>query len=59
MAQERRRRTIRLELTERQREQVRRATGRVVTALELRLQDLEEPAAPLTSEEEHSHGCFQ
>ena len=35
---------LRLELTERQKQQIRRATGRDVKSLELRLQRLPEPA---------------
>jgi hypothetical protein len=42
---------IRLELTERQKEQIRRATGRKVNTLDLGLQGLPEPAAPPARQE--------
>jgi hypothetical protein len=51
MTEERRKPRIRLELTKRQKEQIRKATGREVTALELRLEALPEPAGPITPEE--------
>jgi hypothetical protein len=43
---------IQIELTERQKEQIRKATGRQVNWLELRLQGLPEPAEPPAGEEE-------
>ena len=42
----------RLELTECQKEQIRKATGREVNALELGLQGLPDPAEPPAPEEE-------
>jgi hypothetical protein len=48
--------TIRLELTGRQKKQLRRATGRTVNALELRLQDLPEPPSASTPGEGRSNG---
>ena len=55
-AGEPRKATIRLELTERQKEKLRRATGRTVNALELRLQDLPEGAQASAPEEGLSDG---
>jgi hypothetical protein len=46
MAEENRKAMIRLELTERQKAQIREATGRQVNSLELRLQGLPEPVDP-------------
>ena len=43
---------MRLELTECQKEQIRKATGREVYALELGLEGLPEPAVPPAPEEE-------
>jgi hypothetical protein len=47
---------IRLELTECQKEQLRKATGREVNALELGLQGLPEPAEPPAPEAEKTDG---
>ena len=52
MTKETQRARMRLELTERQKEQIRKATGRQVNWLELRLQGLPEPAEPPAGEEE-------
>jgi hypothetical protein len=41
-----RRALIQIKLTERQKDQIRKATGRRVNSLELRLQSLPEPSAP-------------
>jgi hypothetical protein len=47
---------IRLDLTERQKAQIRQATGREVNTLELRLQGLPEQGEYRTGEEERPHG---
>ena len=51
MTEEPHRATIRLKLTECQQAQIRRATGRAVNAIELRLHPLPEPAGPAGEEE--------
>jgi hypothetical protein len=52
MMDEPRKARIRLELSERQKEQIRKATGRKVNSLELRLRPLPEVAEPPTGKEE-------
>jgi hypothetical protein len=47
---------VRLVLTERQKEQIRKATGRKVNRLELRLEALPEPTAPAEGEGGHEEG---
>jgi hypothetical protein len=54
MTEEPRRTHIRLDLSECQKEQIRKATGRRVNSLELRLQGLPEPAESPDREEERT-----
>jgi hypothetical protein len=53
--EEPRRTRIRLELTARLKEQIRKATGRQVNALDLGLQGPPEPAEPARQHEERTH----
>jgi hypothetical protein len=50
--EEPRRTRIRLKLTERQKEQIRKATGRKVNALDLGLEGLPEPTEPSEHDEQ-------
>lgn len=56
MTRKSRKARIRLELTECQKGQIRKATGREVNALELGLEGLPEPAEPPAPEEEKTDG---
>jgi hypothetical protein len=55
MTEESPRNRIRLELTRRQKEQIRKATGRTVNSLDLGLQGLPDLAEPARHGEERTH----